>query len=309
MRITVAVCTWNRARLLRRTLERLVSAAPPEDAEWELLVVDNNCTDPTPEVLASFAGRLPIRAVREPTPGIAFARNRAVRESRGDCILFTDDDILVGREWLLEYSRAFRRHPGAAFFGGPITPYFEGRPPRWLLRGLDCVRLAYGIRVPDPAGDAVAADYLPFGGNYAIRAEVQRETAYDTELGLRPGSTVRGEETDVLTRLLAAGYQGVWVPMAPVQHCVPRERQTIAFLRGYYRGQGVMLGRSSSARADAPWFLGRPRWLWRKALETELRYRIGRLISRPEDWVNDLVSASLFRGWLEGAAAEGQFSS
>ena len=77
MHLTVAICTWNRAGLLARTLERLVAMESPV-APWEVLVVDNGSTDDTPRVLDRFASRLPLRRLLEPALGLSNARNAAV---------------------------------------------------------------------------------------------------------------------------------------------------------------------------------------------------------------------------------------
>src|SRR5262249_10345499 len=107
MKLSVAICTWNRAKLLEQCLDRLANASPPT-ADWELLVVNNNCSDNTDGVLDSFAARLPVRRIFEPKQGHSNARNAAVRSASGDYIIWTDDDVLVDKEWLVAYERAFR---------------------------------------------------------------------------------------------------------------------------------------------------------------------------------------------------------
>lgn len=92
---SVAICTWNRAALLRQTLENMTKLLIPPGVEWELLVVNNNCSDATDEVIDSFSARLPIRRVFEAKPGLSNARNAAVRQARGEYVLWTDDDICV----------------------------------------------------------------------------------------------------------------------------------------------------------------------------------------------------------------------
>src|SRR4051812_1329005 len=103
MLVTVAICTWNRAALLDRTLARLRDLRIPPGLSWELLVVDNNCTDETSAVLARHAKHLPLRALHEPKQGHSHARNRAVAEARGDLLLWTDDDVLAHADWLAEH--------------------------------------------------------------------------------------------------------------------------------------------------------------------------------------------------------------
>jgi glycosyltransferase involved in cell wall biosynthesis len=132
MDLSVVVCTYNRERLLQGALEQMCRLHVPEGVEWELLVVDNGSTDGTDLVIDTFAGRLPLRKLREDRPGKSFALNHAVAGARGAYLVFTDDDVLVGPNWLAAYAAAFQQWPGDAVFGGPIAALFEGTPPRWL---------------------------------------------------------------------------------------------------------------------------------------------------------------------------------
>src|SRR4051812_25844630 len=103
LRFTVAICTWNRSALLAQALEQMTRLQVPAGVTWEVIVVNNNSSDVTDTVIASFEGRLPIRRVFEPAQGKSHALNRAVAESRGDYILWTDDDALVDEGWLAAY--------------------------------------------------------------------------------------------------------------------------------------------------------------------------------------------------------------
>src|SRR5690349_14130582 len=100
MMITVAICSLNRAESLRRTLTSLTAMRIPADLAWETLVVNNEGTDHTDQVIDSFVGRLPIRRAMEPRRGLSNARNRAIDEARGDYIIWTDDDVVVDPSWL-----------------------------------------------------------------------------------------------------------------------------------------------------------------------------------------------------------------
>ena len=298
-RITVAICTWNRSQLLERTLEELTKLVVPSDVEWDLLVVNNNCTDATDDVIARFAGRLPVRRLFEPTPGLSHARNLAVREAAGDYVLWTDDDVLVGSDWLAAYSRAFARWPVAVVFGGPIEPWFPGPSPSWLQDAWPMVANAYACidygRDVVPLTDA----RVPFGANMAIRTDCQRMFPFDPDRGVRPGSRVGGEETDVVRKLLNSGRQGCWVPDARVRHYIPEARQTLGYLRQWYFGYGEYLGRFEEREHIAHLF-GRPRWLLKQAIVSELRYRVHRYSRTPATWVLDLIAASTARGQIHG---------
>jgi glycosyltransferase involved in cell wall biosynthesis len=304
MLLTVGICTRNRAPLLRQALDSLAQLSLPSPLTWEVLVVDNGSTDDTTAVVAERSGTLPLRSVFERSPGLSNARNRCVDEARGAYLLWTDDDVIVGRGWLAEYVRAFGEHPDAAVFGGPVRPSFEGVRPDWLAAIWRQVQSAYGIRdLGDALAPLAAPDRLPYGSNYAVRLIEQRAHRYDPRLGRNGDALLGGEEVEVLGAILRGGGAGWWIPGATVEHWIPRARQTERYLERYYRAQGRVLAlhapRARDASALAPW--GRPFWLWRQALEAELAYRLPRSLRSPEHWAASLVRASttwgLFAGW------------
>ena len=302
MRITVAICTWNRCALLKETLEQVARLAIPNGLEWELLVVNNNSTDATEEVLASFASHLPLRAIMEAEPGLSNARNRAVREATGDYVLWTDDDVLVDERWMTAYCEAFVRWPEAAIFGGNIRPWFEGTPPEWLVRVWSRVASAYASRDLGEESVPLSREVLPFGANFAVRMREQRRYLYDPHLGVRPDSVIGGEETTVIIRMLEDGVTGRWVPSARVRHYIPATRQTIPYLRKYFKGYGEYCALQDAVTNEAKLF-GRPRWLWREAFAAEVRYRLRRHFAAPEVWIEDLIASNQAWGQLRGLQA------
>ena len=299
LRLTVAICTWNRCTWLRQTLDGFTRMTAPEAVDWELLVVNNNCTDATDEVIRAFEARLPIRRVTEPTPGLSNARNRAVAEARGDYILWCDDDVTVAPGWLAAYAAAFRRWPDAAIFGGPIRPALAGSPPPWLLRIYPTIAGVYAARDFGTEPIPLSPDVIPWGANYVIRMREQRRHPYNPDLGYRPGRLVGWEETEVILALLAEGAAGWWVPDASLQHHVPEGRQTTKYLRTHFYNRGVYFGGRWDER-DEHLMFGRPRWLWRQALTAELKYRVHRIVSAPEVWVDHLITSSESWGILSG---------
>jgi len=302
LRISVVICTWNRASLLEQTLEQMTHLRVPVGAEWELLVVDNNSTDGTDDVVGRFRSRLPLRALFEPDPGKSHALNRAVREATGSYIVFTDDDVLVDPHWIDAYARAFRRWPEAAIFGGPILPWFEGTPPEWLTRTFGQVAFAFAALDLGDAPRPFGGDKVPFGANMAIRATEQRRYPYDPALGPRPGSGLRGEEVTLVKAMMRDGAEGWWVPDARVRHFVPIGRQTVPYIREWYHGWGVYLARTAKSAAGGG-LLGRPLWLWREVIESEVRFRLRRRAAEPEEWIEDLKKASIAKGRFDGLGA------
>src|SRR5690349_5343504 len=132
MIITVAICTWNRAESLRRTLASLTLIRPPSTADWEVLVVNNDSVDHTDAVISEFSWQLPIRREFEPARGIARARNRVIDTAKGEYLVCIDDDVVVEPSWLAAYVEAFICYPEAALFGGPVLPLYESPVVPWV---------------------------------------------------------------------------------------------------------------------------------------------------------------------------------
>ncbi|HMO35190.1 MAG TPA: glycosyltransferase [Gemmatales bacterium] len=82
MKVTGAICTWNRAKLLDQTLERMKCLEIPEGITWELLIVNNICTDNTDEIIEKHSLTLPIKRLFEPKQGLSNARNCAVESAK-----------------------------------------------------------------------------------------------------------------------------------------------------------------------------------------------------------------------------------
>jgi hypothetical protein len=291
MHLTIAICTHNRASMLAQTLRHVAALAAPA-CPWEVIVVANACTDGTRLVLDDFAGLLPLRVIEEPAPGLSHARNAAVAAAAGTYIVWTDDDVIVDPMWLVHYVEAFTAHPGAAFFGGPIEPLFTPSPPAWIVELLPQIGAAFARRQLGPNPFRVDQRTLPYGANYAVRADAQRRYAYDAAFGQRPGAIGLGEETMVLFSMLNDDEEGWWVPAARVSHVIPEARQQWNHVRAHWRAQGEALARQLDPPRGAQ-LLGRPFWLWRAVLECEARYLRGRLTRPRPQWIRELAEARI----------------
>jgi glycosyltransferase involved in cell wall biosynthesis len=282
--------------LLAQTLEQMTHLVNP-GAGWELIIVNNDSTDATDAVVAEFAARLPIRGVVEPERGLSNARNRAVAEAAGDYILFTDDDVLVDADWLVAYDAAFRAHPEGAQFGGPIAPWFEGTPPDWLRESFGHIGPAYAAI--DHGEQPIRLDdaHPVFGANIAVRADVLRQYRFDPRLGRTGNNMISGEETTLFASMRRDGVVGWWVPGARVRHFVPRDRQTLAYVRRWNFGVGWYQGMAVPSPDERKLF-GVPLWVWRQLVEGTPRYWLGRPFAASTMWVPSMAKVSSAWGYL-----------
>ena len=235
---TVAICTANRSARLAETLATVMPLAAAAAAE--LLVVDNGSTDDTPAVLERSAGEAAISGVRfrrvaEPRIGLSAARNRAVRESSGDLLLFLDDDALPGPGWIESYLGLFRDESVDAA-GGPIAPIWSAALPGWLEERFRPYLSAWD-RGPEP--HELRYNEYPRGANLAIRrSSFGRFGDFLEQLG-RKGASLRScEEIEFCLRLERAGRRIVYLPAAGVRHHVAVERLTLDWMARRFAAQG-----------------------------------------------------------------------
>jgi glucosyl-dolichyl phosphate glucuronosyltransferase len=298
MLVAAAICTWNRAPLLDKTLRQMRTLRIPAGIEWELLIVNNNCTDDTDRVIDEHSPHLPIRRLFEEKMGLSNARNRAVTATRGELLLWTDDDVLVDSCWLAEYVSAANRWPAASVFGGKILPWFEAPPPRWLADNLPLLGRYFALR--DLGDREIVLDgELPFGANMAFRTRVLRDYVFDANLGRVGTAMISGEDVQVMRRMQAAGHCVVWVPSASVKHFLPQSRMTFDYMKKLLYCSGRYESRRDAPQESTHVF-GVPRWVVRKWLTAETGYLMASLApSHSVFRLRKFIAVNHFRGVLD----------
>ncbi len=225
MTVTIAVASCRRpeglARLLR-ALSALDAASGHAGIVPDVVVVDNDAGRSAAPVCDALRAAMPwpLHYVHEPRPGIAFARNAAVRDAlaRGaEAVAFVDDDEVPEPAWLSHLITVQRQY-GADIVFGPVVRRFDGHVPEWVTRGrfFERPRYATGARV------AAAG-----AGNVLVCAGVFRgmPRLFDERIGL--GS---GEDEEFFTRAGRTGYTLVWSDEAIVHELVPPTRATARWL-------------------------------------------------------------------------------
>jgi glycosyltransferase involved in cell wall biosynthesis len=187
--LSVIVCTFNRSAQLGELLDSIARASPFL-GEFEVVVVDNNCTDATATVVAGHA--LSPRLVQERQQGLSHARNRGVAVATHANLLFLDDDALVPVDYFARLAEVLEREI-PDLFGGPVLPLFERPPPTWFPSELETRRYA------DAAGFSQTATLS--GGNFGIRRGVLvRIGPFDTALGMSGSTMAFGEDRELVER-------------------------------------------------------------------------------------------------------------
>ncbi|MEE3368122.1 MAG: glycosyltransferase family A protein [Planctomycetota bacterium] len=294
MRVTLAICTWNRADLLNVTLHSLAKLMIPAGVEWQVIVADNNSTDHTQRVLAKHAAVLPLTSLFVQAQGKSHALNAITERLAGDLVIWTDDDVLVDPCLIQSYVEAATAQPDAQFFGGWVVPRFLGAEPSWLRPAWRILAGVYAARELGPQSFDFTPKILPFGANMAARVPMQKQYRYDAALGRVGELLLAGEETALMQQWLSDGLRGVWVPNARVDHLITPERTELAHIRRFFFSL-AQSKRSEASRSPRAKRLVRGALYLLQALHYELKSRLTTVDSNPGRWVK--YQARLAYGW------------
>ena len=253
MTFTIGIPTFNRSEFLGRTLSSLLDLVEPAGADYEILVVDNNCTDKTTEVIGAlkpqFKGRL--RSVKEQRQGLSCCRNRIIEESRADVVAYLDDDVNVDSRWLLSLANAYSRWDDAAAIGGKVYLIFENECPAWLgapeaekLSELDLG----GVPI------LLEANQFLFGLNFSFKRHLASQIgSHRLDLGRIGRRLLSGEEIEYQERIRGAGGKIYYDPQILVGHYVPEERLSKRWFleRIFWEGRGEVRSHNVNSK-DSP---------------------------------------------------------
>ncbi len=221
--ISVIICTYNRDKYIYNVLKSL-ALGTLEHSAYEIILVDNNCTDNTRSEVDHFCNVFPQVSLRyfvETNQGLSHARNRGIKESKGDILVYVDDDATVNPDYLKTYADWFESHPETDAAGGPIIPHYEtGSEPKWMTYFIKRLLTGY-LYFGDKAKPFPGQNY-PGGGNAAYRSRVfEKVGLYNVELGRNGDSLGGGEEKDIFDKMKREGMQFVYLPQAILYHSIP----------------------------------------------------------------------------------------
>jgi glucosyl-dolichyl phosphate glucuronosyltransferase len=296
MKITVVLCTYNRCQILAKALDSIAASTVPRSVGWEVLVVDNNSRDQTPDVVEDFRRRYPgrFRYLLERQQGKSYALNTGIREAQGDVVAFVDDDVTVEPTWLENLTNALDGVEWAGA-GGRIILQWPPVIPRWL--SVEGPLARHALPGFDQGQDAKQLIGPPFGTNMAFRKEMfEKYGRFRTDLGPTPDSEIRGEDTEFGRRLVAAGERLRYEPSAVVYHPVPENRISKKHLLRWWFDNGRADAREFPVQA-VPEACRLARWAvaWTVAFEPRVRFHhklvVWEKAGRLAEWYRQLLDA------------------
>lgn len=134
--LSVIICCYNSAQRITATLKHLSDQTRHPGFIYEIILVDNNCTDNTVETATNYwnlvNNSFPLHIVEQPKPGLTYARKKGVVEAHFEYLIFCDDDNWLCKDYLKKTIILFETLPDVSLIGGVGEPVFESDPPAWF---------------------------------------------------------------------------------------------------------------------------------------------------------------------------------
>lgn len=247
---SVVICTYNGEKRLPEVLDRLercwqytqahclAEAAQP--LHWEVIIVDNNSSDGTANVVRShqqqWSSGCPLRYRHERRQGAAHARKTGIVQAQAKLIGFLDDDNLPAEDWVFQAVAFSKSHPKAGAFGSRIQGEFEVEPGPELQAILPF--LAIVERGETPSRYRSLKKVLPPSAGLVVRREAwEGSIPAVCFLGGRTLTTmVTGEDTEALTYIQRRGWEIWYNPAMTMWHKIPAWRLQREYLIPFFKG-------------------------------------------------------------------------
>lgn len=246
--ISAIVCTYNRCGVLIESLSR-IAGQQADGLRYEIIVIDNNSTDDTRQVIEAFAAssRCSMRYIFEPQQGVSHARNAGIAAACAPLLAFFDDDVLVSSDWLARIKQTFDLHSEIDYVGGKVLPLWSNQPPIWLIHDNWAPIAAQDYGDQTFVLDATTTVGL-ISANLAIRREALDQVGwFHTELQRVKDGIGSMEDQELLERMARAGKRGLYAPQMVVWADVPELRMRLSYHRRWHRGHGKFYAISRSA--------------------------------------------------------------
>ncbi|HEV7333526.1 MAG TPA: glycosyltransferase family A protein [Flavisolibacter sp.] len=251
-KISVIICTYNRADYIINAVESLYQQTLSKDA-FEVFVVDNNSIDNTGELVQEYMtaySDFHLHYITETRQGASFARNTGSAFARSPLLCFMDDDAVAERDYLERILIFFKNNPDATGLGGRIIPRYIPEEPKWMSHHVSSMvgNFDYSKTVTE-----FKPGKYPLESNMIVRKkDFDAINGFNTALpGVKGTLRIGGEGKDFFLRLQQRGAKIFYDPNIVVHHVVEVKKLTPHYLyrvaSGYGRGERVRMKEKGGA--------------------------------------------------------------
>lgn len=242
--VSVIICCYNSGQKLLPTLAHLARQAVLTGIDYEVVLVDNRCTDNTVALAeaqwAALHHPFSFRVIPEKKPGLNHARKTGIVHARYEYVVFCDDDNWLCPDYLTNVFQLFEVHKDVAVLGGVGFPVFGSGPPEWFAR-----LQGFGYAVGSEGRKTGYVEQV-YGAGMAMRRSLFLTIAGTTSFVLtdrRGNSLVSGGDAEICILVRRAGYRIYLDEKLSFHHFLPADRLTWS----YYLRLRRSFGRATAA--------------------------------------------------------------
>lgn len=288
---TVVIATYNGAQRLGKVLDYLRCQIDTNDIAWEIVVVDNNSTDETAQVVqryqATWPDHIPLRYAFEPQQGAGYARVLGTQLANSPLVGYLDDDNLPWINWVRSAYSFGQQNPNIGVYGSRIRGKFLATPPPNFER--IAALLALTDRGAKPIPYRPETKVLPPGAGLVVRRQAWLENVpKERTLAEKFGDREAGEDLEVVLRIQRAGWPVWYNANMWMHHEIPGTRLTRQYLIALCKGIGLSRYHTRML-SFSPW--QRPLMVLPYALN-DCRKIIRHLLTYQQQVFTDTVAAS-----------------
>lgn len=231
--ISVIICCYNSSWIIIRCLDALIKQRVPIDFKWEIVLVDNNCSDDTCQIAESFMQNFGVdfQIVKQPEPGLLNARIKGINEVKYQYTIYCDDDNLLDENYVYVAYQIMKTYPDAGAFGGKGIPEFTTTPEPEVMEYIG----GYAV------GSQKNKSYL-FGAGITVKTEIVKEIYRNQKFYLtgRKGNVLlAGDDSELVFSLILRGYKLYTSDDVTYIHVLATKRLTFTYLKSMIHGFGL----------------------------------------------------------------------
>ena len=232
--VSVIICCYNSAQRISNALVALAKQQYPATLLWEIIIVDNACTDNTGqiacEIWETFNTDIALRVVYEPLPGLGHARIKGVNEAMHPIVLFCDDDNWLAENYVQGVCEILEGDCNIAACGGMGIPVFETPEPYWFYQYAEAFALG-SQEINSENGQLLNL----YGAGMAVQKHILKklyQSSFDPLMKGRSGKQLSSsEDTELTYAFVLMGYKLFYAPDLKFFHYMPKERLTFEYLK------------------------------------------------------------------------------
>lgn len=232
--ISVVICCYNSAWVIKRTLDALKEQRFKTPISYEVVLVDNRCTDDTVTVAEDTmkGSEIDFHIVREDNPGLANARRRGIKEVKYEYVLYCDDDNLLCPDYVSTMVELLDSMPQVGAVGGKGIAEFEAEPAEIVKENLGC----YAV-----GSQTEHEDWL-WGAGLTLRTALVRDV-YENQkcylMGRKGKELLSGDDSELVLSMVLRGYKVFATDDVYYKHVLKSERLTEEYF--YRLNEGLVV--------------------------------------------------------------------